>query len=112
RGQSHGALADRIHAPRPHAREHGSLRARGAPGPPPDVGRRGLGEPLVARAASRWRGRDPRGGGRRGGWRMTTTTRSESGTRERTIAVWQSQITIRVLSKGSGPALVFFHGPW
>jgi pimeloyl-ACP methyl ester carboxylesterase len=43
---------------------------------------------------------------------MTTATRTDSGTRERTIAVWQNQINIRVLSKGSGPALVFFHGPW
>ena len=35
---------------------------------------------------------------------------AEAGTR--TIAVWQEQIRIRVLSKGSGPALVYFHGPW
>jgi len=31
---------------------------------------------------------------------------------ERTIAVWQGKVRIRVFSKGSGPALVFFHGPW
>ena len=31
---------------------------------------------------------------------------------ERTIAVWQGKVRIRVRSKGSGPALVFFHGPW
>ena len=31
---------------------------------------------------------------------------------ERTIAVWQGKVRIRVQSKGSGPALVFFHGPW
>ena len=31
---------------------------------------------------------------------------------ERTVAVWQGRVRIRVLSKGSGPALVFFHGPW
>ena len=31
---------------------------------------------------------------------------------EQTIAVWQGQVRIRVLSKGRGPALVFFHGPW
>ena len=31
---------------------------------------------------------------------------------ERTLAVWQGKVRIRVLSKGSGPALVFFHGPW
>jgi pimeloyl-ACP methyl ester carboxylesterase len=30
----------------------------------------------------------------------------------RTIAVWQDQVRIRVLSKGRGPAVVFFHGPW
>jgi pimeloyl-ACP methyl ester carboxylesterase len=32
--------------------------------------------------------------------------------REQTLAVWQSKVRIRVLSKGSGPALVFFHGSW
>jgi pimeloyl-ACP methyl ester carboxylesterase len=37
---------------------------------------------------------------------------AEAGARTQTIAVWQEQIRIRVLSKGSGPALVFFHGPW
>ena len=31
---------------------------------------------------------------------------------ERTLAVWQGKVRIRVLSKGSGPALVFFHCPW
>jgi pimeloyl-ACP methyl ester carboxylesterase len=31
---------------------------------------------------------------------------------ERTIAVWQGKVRIRVPSKGTGPALVFFHGPW
>jgi pimeloyl-ACP methyl ester carboxylesterase len=31
---------------------------------------------------------------------------------ERTVSVWQERIRLRVLSKGSGPALVFFHGPW
>jgi pimeloyl-ACP methyl ester carboxylesterase len=30
----------------------------------------------------------------------------------RTIAVWQDRVRMRVLSKGSGPALVFLHGPW
>ena len=30
----------------------------------------------------------------------------------RTVAVWQEQIRMRVLSKGRGPAVVFFHGPW
>jgi pimeloyl-ACP methyl ester carboxylesterase len=33
-------------------------------------------------------------------------------TAERTVAVWQDRIKLRVLSGGSGPALVFFHGPW
>lgn len=33
-------------------------------------------------------------------------------TRERTIAVWQDRVRIRVLSQGAGPALVFLHGPW
>jgi pimeloyl-ACP methyl ester carboxylesterase len=31
---------------------------------------------------------------------------------ERTVSVWQGKVRIRVLSKGSGPAVVFFHGPW
>jgi len=33
-------------------------------------------------------------------------------TQERTVTVWQDRVRIRVLSKGHGPALVFFHGPW
>jgi len=33
-------------------------------------------------------------------------------TQERTIAVWQERVRLRVLSEGSGPPLVFFHGPW
>jgi pimeloyl-ACP methyl ester carboxylesterase len=33
-------------------------------------------------------------------------------TRERTVTVWQEAIRLRVLSEGSGPPLVFFHGPW
>jgi pimeloyl-ACP methyl ester carboxylesterase len=31
---------------------------------------------------------------------------------DRTVAVWDGKVRIRVQSKGSGPALVFFHGPW
>ncbi len=30
----------------------------------------------------------------------------------RTHAVWQGRVRLRVLSEGSGPPLVFFHGPW
>jgi len=33
-------------------------------------------------------------------------------TETRTIPVWQGQVHMRVLSKGRGPAIVFFHGPW
>jgi pimeloyl-ACP methyl ester carboxylesterase len=33
-------------------------------------------------------------------------------TAERTINVWQDRVRIRVHSAGTGPALVFFHGPW
>jgi pimeloyl-ACP methyl ester carboxylesterase len=33
-------------------------------------------------------------------------------TTERTVAVWQDKVKLRVFSAGSGPALVFFHGPW
>jgi pimeloyl-ACP methyl ester carboxylesterase len=32
--------------------------------------------------------------------------------REQTVAVWQGKVRMRVLTKGSGPALVFFHGSW
>ena len=31
---------------------------------------------------------------------------------ERTVSVWQDRVRLRVLSKGSGPALLYFHGPW
>jgi pimeloyl-ACP methyl ester carboxylesterase len=31
---------------------------------------------------------------------------------ERAVAVWQDRVRIRVQSQGTGPALVFFHGPW
>jgi pimeloyl-ACP methyl ester carboxylesterase len=30
----------------------------------------------------------------------------------RTVAVWQDRVHLRVQTKGRGPALVFFHGPW
>jgi pimeloyl-ACP methyl ester carboxylesterase len=33
-------------------------------------------------------------------------------TREQTVAVWQGRVRLRVLSQGSGPELVFFHGSW
>jgi pimeloyl-ACP methyl ester carboxylesterase len=33
-------------------------------------------------------------------------------TSERTLSVWRGRVRLRVLSKGRGPALVFFHGPW
>jgi len=39
-------------------------------------------------------------------------TSSASEVQERTITVWQDRVRIRVLSKGRGPSLVFFHGPW
>ena len=35
-----------------------------------------------------------------------------NGTSARTVPVWQNQVRLRVLSKGKGPALIFFHGPW
>lgn len=37
---------------------------------------------------------------------------ADAGTRVQTVSVWKDQIHIRVLSKGQGPALVFFHGSW
>jgi pimeloyl-ACP methyl ester carboxylesterase len=38
--------------------------------------------------------------------------RGVSETQERTVSVWQHRVRIRVLSKGQGPSLLFFHGPW
>ncbi len=35
-----------------------------------------------------------------------------AGAEERIITVWQGRVRMRVVSKGRGPALVFFHGPW
>ena len=35
-----------------------------------------------------------------------------TGAEERTVAVWQQRVRMRVVTKGRGPALVFFHGPW
>lgn len=32
--------------------------------------------------------------------------------RQQTLSVWRDRIRMRVLSEGSGPAVVFFHGPW
>jgi pimeloyl-ACP methyl ester carboxylesterase len=47
---------------------------------------------------------------------MTTTERevrrADAGPRVRTVPVWQDQVRIRCLSQGTGPALVYFHGPW
>jgi pimeloyl-ACP methyl ester carboxylesterase len=31
---------------------------------------------------------------------------------ERTLSVWQDTVRVRVQSRGDGPPLVFFHGPW
>ena len=39
---------------------------------------------------------------------MTT----HNGLNARTLSVWQNHVRMRVLSKGTGPALLFFHGPW
>lgn len=33
-------------------------------------------------------------------------------TTDQTVAVWQGQVQMRVRTKGQGPAVVFFHGPW
>lgn len=35
-----------------------------------------------------------------------------NGTHARTLPVWQGRVSMRVVSKGTGPALIFFHGPW
>jgi len=37
---------------------------------------------------------------------------SLNGLDARTLAVWTGKVRLRVLSKGAGPALLFFHGPW
>ena len=37
---------------------------------------------------------------------------SLNGLDARTLAVWTGKVRLRVLSKGKGPALLFFHGPW
>ncbi len=37
---------------------------------------------------------------------------SLNGTQARVLPVWQGRVRMRVLSKGAGPNLVFFHGPW
>ena len=67
------------------------------------VGGRGLGQPLVAGEAPQ-RALERRGrGGEMSGL---------NGTQARTLSVWQNRVRMRVLSKGNGPALVFFHGPW
>src|SRR5205814_5008820 len=74
---------DRLHAARADAGEHGSLRARGAAVAARRVGRRGLGQPLVARAPAR---RHPRAGGGRGGgapMRHPVSTIARSGGGER-----------------------------
>jgi pimeloyl-ACP methyl ester carboxylesterase len=39
-------------------------------------------------------------------------TRRASEPQERVVTVWQEKVRMRVLSKGRGPSLVFFHGPW
>ena len=48
--------------------------------------------------------RKPAAGGLRAVAAMATATQ--------TITVWQQRVPIRVHVKGSGPAVVFFHGPW
>ena len=53
RGQPDAAGADRLDAARADAQEHRAVRPRGAARPARDLGRRGLGEPLVAREPAR-----------------------------------------------------------
>ena len=48
--------------------------------------------------------RQPPDGGLRAVAAMPTATQ--------TVTVWQQRVPIRVHVKGSGPAVVFFHGPW
>jgi pimeloyl-ACP methyl ester carboxylesterase len=43
---------------------------------------------------------------------VTAGTAVAGGVSDRTVAVWQGQVRLRVRTKGRGPALVFFHGPW
>src|SRR5262249_36439285 len=112
RGQPDGPPPDRLDAARARAREHRALRPRGAAGPPRCLGGRELGKPLVARAAAPAR---PGAAGRdRGGRRMSVRVEAPlvAGAEERTVTVWQGRVRMRIVSKGRGPALVFFHGPW
>src|SRR5262249_8435727 len=101
RGQPDGAAPDRLHAARADAAEHGPVLARGAALAPRLLGGRGLGQPLVAGAAARALRA-------RGGREMS----SLNGAHARVLPVWQGHVRMRVLSKGAGPGLVFFHGPW
>src|SRR3989449_547081 len=107
-----GAPADRVDAARAGDGEHRALRPRGAARPPRFLGRRALGEPLVAGTAAAARGAGGRGHRRGRGVTAHVQTHRVSETQERTVSVWQDSVRIRVLSKGRGPALVFFHGPW
>src|SRR5262249_17977783 len=98
----------RLDAARADAGEHGPLCARGPAVASRRVEPRGLGQSLVARALARRRGAT-RGRRRRGGRRMTSGASHMS---QRTIAGWGGKVRSRVPWSGSGPALVFLHGPW
>src|SRR4029453_2139901 len=67
---------------------------------------------LGARAASAARGADA--GWCRGGRHMSVRVEAPAaaGTEKRILTGWQGRVRMRVVSKGRGPALVFFHGPW
>src|SRR5262249_4737140 len=101
RGQPDAARADRLDAARAHAQEHRSARERGAAVAARHLGRRGLGEPLVARAAAQ---------GPPAGDRGTLTP--AIATRHETVKVWQGRVPFRIRVEGQGPPVVFFHGPW
>ena len=65
-----------------------------------------MGEPLVAGEPAHAPGRAGAGG------RARLTGDRPIDTREQVVPVWQGKVRLRVLSKGAGPDVVFFHGPW
>ena len=93
RRQPDAAGADRLDAPRADAQEHRPARPRGPAVAPRDLGRRGLGEPLVARAPAQ--GAVPQRG--------STPRRDRTAASTRTAPVWQGRVPFRVHVKGDGP---------
>ncbi len=88
-------------------REHRPVRTRGAAASRGPVGRRIRG-PLVARAPP---GEAP---GRRHGRRLLSPARRDTmpAPETRKLRLWQNRIETEIEIEGSGPPLVYLHGPW